>query len=125
MKTGLTVAAIVATSFSALGGATSASAISYSKNQVNDKSSIIQMHNDKKESQAAIDLRAGLNTSLREHVTTNLVVNRGITAVESQAEIDAGKDPAMIKAAKNIIVAQRKEIAQFEAWLKKHPHSMK
>lgn len=43
----------------------------------------------------------------------------------AQAEIDAGKDPAMIKAAKNIIAAQRKEIAQFEAWLKKHPHSMK
>ena len=43
----------------------------------------------------------------------------------AQAEIEAGKDPAMIKAAKNIIAAQRKEIAQFEAWLKKHPHSMK
>ena len=43
----------------------------------------------------------------------------------AQAEIDTGKDPAMIKAAKKIIVAQKKEIAQFETWLKKHPHTMK
>lgn len=43
----------------------------------------------------------------------------------AQAEVDGGKDPAMIKAAKKIIVAQRKEIAQFEVWLKKNPHPMK
>ena len=43
----------------------------------------------------------------------------------AQAEVDAGKDPEMIKAAKKIIAAQKKEIAQFEDWLKKHPHSMK
>ena len=43
----------------------------------------------------------------------------------AQAEVDGGKDPAMIKAAKKIIVAQKKEIAQFEIWLKKNPHSMK
>lgn len=38
----------------------------------------------------------------------------------AQAEVDAGKDPAMIKVAKKIIAAQKKEIAQFEDWLKKH-----
>ena len=38
----------------------------------------------------------------------------------AQAEIDTGKDPAMIKAAKKIISAQKKEIAQFDDWLKKH-----
>lgn len=43
----------------------------------------------------------------------------------AQAEIDGGKNPAMIKIAKKIIVTQKKEIAQFEDWLKKHPHSMK
>ena len=43
----------------------------------------------------------------------------------AQAEIDGGKDPAMIKSAKKIIAAQKKEIAEFEAWLKKHPHKMK
>ena len=43
----------------------------------------------------------------------------------AQAEIDTGKDPAMIKAAKKIISAQKKEIAQFEVWLKKNPHPMK
>jgi uncharacterized protein (DUF305 family) len=39
----------------------------------------------------------------------------------AQAEIDAGKNPAMIKMAKAIIAAQKKEIAQFDAWLKEHP----
>lgn len=43
----------------------------------------------------------------------------------AQAELDAGKDPELIKAAKKIIAAQKKEIAQFEDWLKKHPHTMK
>jgi hypothetical protein len=43
----------------------------------------------------------------------------------AQAEIDTGKDPVMIKAAKKIIAAQKKEIVQFEDWLKKHPHPMK
>ena len=43
----------------------------------------------------------------------------------AQAEIDTGKDPAMIKEAKKIIVAQKKEIAQFETWLKTHPYTMK
>lgn len=43
----------------------------------------------------------------------------------AQVEIDAGKDPAMIKIAKKIIAAQKKEIAEFESWLKKHPHAMK
>ena len=43
----------------------------------------------------------------------------------ARAEIAAGKDPAMIAAAKKIITAQKKEIAQFNDWLKKHPHAMK
>ena len=43
----------------------------------------------------------------------------------ARAEIDTGRDPAMIKAAKEIISAQKKEITQFEVWLKKNPHPMK
>lgn len=43
----------------------------------------------------------------------------------AEAELEAGKDPAMIKIAKTIIAAQKKEIAEFEVWLKKHPHAMK
>lgn len=43
----------------------------------------------------------------------------------AQAEIDTGRDPAMIKIAKKIISAQKKEITQFEVWLKKNPHPMK
>ncbi len=43
----------------------------------------------------------------------------------AQAQIDHGKDKQMISAAKKIIVAQKKEIAMFEAWMKKHAHSAK
>ena len=39
----------------------------------------------------------------------------------AQIEVDSGKDPAAIKAAKKIISAQKKEIAEFDAWLAKHP----
>lgn len=41
-----------------------------------------------KESQAAIDLRAGLTTLLTDHVTTNLEVNRLIASGAAQADID-------------------------------------
>jgi len=43
----------------------------------------------------------------------------------AQMEIETGKNPDMIKAAKKIVIAQKKEIAQFHDWLKKHPHVMK
>ena len=43
----------------------------------------------------------------------------------AQGEIDSGKDPAMVKLAKQIMAAQKKEIAQFELLLKKHPRTMK
>ena len=43
----------------------------------------------------------------------------------AQAQIEYGKDRQMISAAKKIIAAQKKEIAMFEAWMKKHPHSPK
>ncbi len=39
----------------------------------------------------------------------------------AQMEVDSGKDPAVIKAAKKIIGMQKKEIEQFDDWLKKHP----
>ena len=43
----------------------------------------------------------------------------------AQAQIDHGKDKQLISAAKKIIAAQKKEIAMFEAWMKKHPHTAK
>ncbi|WP_426175293.1 DUF305 domain-containing protein [Massilia sp. TWR1-2-2] len=43
----------------------------------------------------------------------------------AQAQIEHGKDKQMISAAKKIIAAQKKEIAMFEAWMKKHPHPAK
>lgn len=39
----------------------------------------------------------------------------------AQVEVDGGKDLAAIKAARKIISAQKKEIAEFDAWLAKHP----
>ena len=42
----------------------------------------------------------------------------------AKAELESGKDPAMLSTAKKIIAAQTKEIAQLEAWLKKNPHGM-
>ena len=38
----------------------------------------------------------------------------------AQVELDTGKDPAMRNAAKKIIAAQKKEIAEFDRWLAKH-----
>lgn len=38
----------------------------------------------------------------------------------AQMEIDQGKSPEMKKMAQQIIVAQKKEIAQFDRWLDKH-----
>jgi uncharacterized protein (DUF305 family) len=42
----------------------------------------------------------------------------------AKAELETGKDPAMLSMAKKIIAAQTKEIAQLETWLKKNPHAM-
>ncbi|MES2299428.1 MAG: DUF305 domain-containing protein [Pseudomonadota bacterium] len=39
----------------------------------------------------------------------------------AQAEVDAGKNPAVVAMAKKIITAQRTEIAQFDDWLKVNP----
>ena len=38
----------------------------------------------------------------------------------AQMELDHGKSPEMKKMAQQIIVAQKKEIAQFDRWLDKH-----
>ena len=39
----------------------------------------------------------------------------------AKAEVESGKDPAMVKEAKKIIASQQKDIQTFDAWLKKHP----
>ncbi|MEP6941715.1 MAG: DUF305 domain-containing protein [Betaproteobacteria bacterium] len=39
----------------------------------------------------------------------------------AQAELANGKDPQLRKMAQDIIAAQRKEIKEFEDWLKAHP----
>lgn len=48
-------------------------------------------HSDE-QSQAAIDLRVGLNNLLREHVSTNIAVNRSIALGASHEEIAAGME---------------------------------
>lgn len=40
----------------------------------------------------------------------------------SEAQLRNGKDPEMLKMAKKIIADQKKEIAQFDKYLAKHPH---
>lgn len=39
----------------------------------------------------------------------------------AQAELDNGKNPAMRAAAKKIITSQKKEIIEFDRWMKDHP----
>jgi len=39
----------------------------------------------------------------------------------AQNEINHGKDPAMLKLAREVVAAQGKEIAQMKAWLTSHP----
>ena len=39
----------------------------------------------------------------------------------AQAELASGKDPQLRKMAQNIISAQKKEIKEFDDWMKKHP----
>ena len=39
----------------------------------------------------------------------------------AQAELASGKDPKLRKMAQNIIAAQKKEIQEFDNWLKAHP----
>lgn len=40
----------------------------------------------------------------------------------AEAQLRSGKDPEMLKIAKKIIADQKKEIAQFDKYLAKHPH---
>lgn len=40
----------------------------------------------------------------------------------AEAQLRSGKDPEMLKMAKKIIADQKKEIAQFDNYLAKHPH---
>lgn len=39
----------------------------------------------------------------------------------AQAELASGKDPKLRKMAQNIIAAQKKEIQEFDNWMKTHP----
>lgn len=86
IKTGLTAVAFTASSFIAIGGTVSATQAPQNNGNGNSALAAGQV---KKESQASIDLRNGLNILLQEHVTTNLTVNRSIAAGATQAEIDA------------------------------------
>ena len=41
----------------------------------------------------------------------------------AQAELASGKDPQLRKMAQSIISAQKKEIKEFDYWMKKHPEN--
>jgi uncharacterized protein (DUF305 family) len=40
----------------------------------------------------------------------------------SEAQLRSGKDPEMLEMAKKIIADRKKEIAQFDKYVAKHPH---
>lgn len=55
-----------------------------------------------------------------------MMVNHHQGAIDmAQAQVANGKDHKMLSAAKKIIASQKKEIAMFEAWMKKNGHAMK
>lgn len=92
--------AIVSTvTLAILGGATTSAMQSNngSKNNVAESSSM--QENSVKESQAATDLRNGLNSLLKEHVTTNLTVNRAIVSGASDAELQIALDAQLANTA--------------------------
>lgn len=87
LKTCFVAAAVTVASVAVMSGVTSATPTTQSNAKVSANASVQQ---NNQESQAATDLRTGLDALLREHVTTNIAVNRSIASGASQAEIDAG-----------------------------------
>jgi uncharacterized protein (DUF305 family) len=76
--------------------------------------SVMQEANKKMESMTmSNDVDHDFVMMMRDHHQTGIDM--------AQIEVANGKDPTAIKAAKKIIEMQKKEIAQFDAWLKKHP----
>ncbi|HEX8182449.1 MAG TPA: hypothetical protein VF575_02495 [Candidatus Saccharimonadales bacterium] len=107
IKTSLVAAAITVSAMAMMSGNASATSMPTSEHHGNSHVAMAS-HEDKKthenkmkhenkdhgnkhqQSQAAIDLRVGLNNLLAEHVTTNLTVNRSIAGGASSAQIEAG-----------------------------------
>lgn len=98
------------TSLMANAGDTSAAA--YGKD-----TSMDHMHMDHKHMKMTGDQDYDFAMMMRKHHAD------GVKMAEKQ--LDKGKDPDMRAAAKKIIEAQKKEIAEFDKWLAEHPHKAK
>ncbi|MDQ3064953.1 MAG: hypothetical protein M3Q36_01650 [bacterium] len=86
IKSSLALAAVATLSLAVIGGTSAAAMQSSNSNKTANASSTKEMN--VKESQAATDLRKGLESLLQDHVTTNLTVNRAIVSGASEAEIN-------------------------------------
>jgi uncharacterized protein (DUF305 family) len=107
--TGFIVTAL-STSLTANADATSAAA--HGKEMSTD-----HMHMDHKHMKMTGDQDYDFAMMMRKHHAD------GVKMAEKQ--LDKGKDPEMRAAAKKIVEAQKKEIAEFDKWLAEHPHTAK
>ena len=107
--TGFIVTAL-STSLTATADATPAAASGMGKD-------MDHMHMDHKHMKMTGDQDYDFAMMMRKHHAD------GVKMAEKQ--LDKGKDPDMRAAAKKIVEAQNKEIAEFDKWLAEHPHKAK
>ncbi len=88
IQSGFALAAVTAVSFALIGGTSAAAMQSNNGNGNKPAHAAAKQDNRVKESQAATDLRNGLNSLLQDHVSTNLTVNRAIVSGASEAAIN-------------------------------------
>lgn len=102
----------LSTSLTANADATSAAASGMGKDMPMD-----HMHMDHKHMKMTGDQDYDFAMMMRKHHADGVKM--------AEKELDKGKDPDMRTAAKKIVEAQKKEIAEFDKWLAEHPHKAK
>lgn len=114
--TGLIVTAL-STSLTANADATSSAASGMGKDMSMDHMNMDKMDMDHKHMKMTGNEDYDFAMMMRMHH------EKGVKM--AQKEIDKGKDPDMRAAAKEIVEAQKKEIAEFDKWLAAHPQKAK
>ena len=67
------------------------------------------------------DMNRPMTGNADQDFVAGMLPHHGGAVDMAQAEIKYGKDPELLRLARGIIAAQEKEIAQMQAWQKKHP----